>query len=607
MLHLLAHGLKHTVPPPRYTSTATISTELSQFIERLKWNYYYKDSPPLDPTRRCLLPPRSNAPFRTNDPDYVMPANFDTYHALVRNDLGLNNIPPNSSAAKAPPPYASLSSHAYTHRDLRTVRDFAKNNGLIVKPCDKNLGPSVVTIAQYKRMLISHLQDNRAYTRVASFPGAEMIEKLRTFLKPIENGGLDLADDEKRYIKHAINIWKQHQRVPLFYVIVKLHKGYHSFISRPIVDGKLGILSYVSRIIQVVVRPWIKPDIALKDTTSLINRIENTPLPTDCVLLSFDIISLYTRINKRLLREVFVHYAMRDPDLLASEPRRYAYYTLLDFILTYTIFQSEDEYWKQLQGLFMGDPAAQDLAVLYLQYYEETVILPKAASAHCSPLLYARYADDVFAVLPAGNLHTLFLRLWKQHSPDGIDFDAPTISTSSLAVLDIEMYKGPRFRTTGILDIRSHSKQHNLFLYIPFSSYHPIATLIGWIKAETLRHCRNNSSIEMYLSELRIFHANLTARGYPHQVITRVFRSVSHARRTTYLAQRPPSDRPRMPVLVTEYNYVHSKQQLAKALKRCWSTVSDLLPDHSPPVVAYSQPSTAIGRMLKHSRTPTTN
>ena len=79
------------------------------------------------------------------------------------------------------------------------------------------------------------------------------------------------------------------------------------------------------------------------------------------------------------------------------------------------------------------------------------------------------------------------------------------LSSSKAVFLDTEVFKGPRFSTLNILDIRTHFKPTETFQYTHFSTCHPLNTKKGFIKGETLRLLRTNSVKENFENFKRDF------------------------------------------------------------------------------------------------------
>ena len=79
-----------------------------------------------------------------------------------------------------------------------------------------------------------------------------------------------------------------------FYTLPKIHKP--TPVGRPIVsgcDGPTEKLSFVHKLLQPIAQ---QQKSYLKDTTDLVNHIENTKVPADAILVSIDVTSLYTNI-----------------------------------------------------------------------------------------------------------------------------------------------------------------------------------------------------------------------------------------------------------------------------------------------------------------------
>ena len=69
-----------------------------------------------------------------------------------------------------------------------------------------------------------------------------------------------------------------------------------------------------------------------------------------------------------------------------------------------------------------------------------------------------------------------------------------SISPTGLDFLDVHIYKGPRFESSGILDFRPHFKDMNCFQYLHYTLAHPRSTFSGIVKGELLRILRASSS-----------------------------------------------------------------------------------------------------------------
>ena len=71
-------------------------------------------------------------------------------------------------------------------------------------------------------------------------------------------------------------------------------------------------------------------------------------------------------------------------------------------------------------------------------------------------------------------------------------------SLEQVAFLDTMVYKGLRFKSTGVLDIKTHVKPTNKQLYVHASPYHPSGCKKGIVTGEGLRYLRTNSQEDTF-------------------------------------------------------------------------------------------------------------
>ncbi len=141
------------------------------------------------------------------------------------------------------------------------------------------------------------------------------------------------------------------------------------------------------------------------------------------------------------------------------------------------------------------------------------------------------------------------------------------ISKTDVIFLDTTLYKGLRFHTNGILDIKSYSKPSNTYQYLHRSSLHNPAVFTGFIKGETTRHIRNNSNEDTLIQELTKFKNNLLIRGYKETEINKNIRSALSFERSELLKVNRVQKKDAIPlVFTTKYN--HSVRRIGFYLRK---------------------------------------
>ena len=69
-------------------------------------------------------------------------------------------------------------------------------------------------------------------------------------------------------------------------------------------------------------------------------------------------------------------------------------------------------------------------------------------------------------------------------------------STTSINYLDLTIFKGNRFHTTGILDTKVYRKPTETYQYLHRKSSHPPHVFNAFIYGECLRYARNTNNPE---------------------------------------------------------------------------------------------------------------
>ena len=132
----------------------------------------------------------------------------------------------------------------------------------------------------------------------------------------------------------------------------------------------------------------------VKNSKHLSNDIANRHLQEDDILISHDVVSLFTNIpvtdSLLVIRdrlEMDKHW--RQKTILEADDVM----ELLEFILTTTYFSFRGQIYRQKFGTAMGSPVTQLVANFYMKHLEEKLLT--TAPAELKPRLWKRYVDDI--------------------------------------------------------------------------------------------------------------------------------------------------------------------------------------------------------------------
>lgn len=135
--------------------------------------------------------------------------------------------------------------------------------------------------------------------------------------------------------------------------------------------------------------------LSVKNSQELISIIQNHRIADDEMMVSFDVVSLFTNVPKQLDVEVDAGrlghddaFGERTSSLVDDISR------LLRFCLNQFHFISNGASYRQIEGFPMGSPVSVTTANLVITSFEE-----KALSSVSFPVKpYRRYVDDTFTI-----------------------------------------------------------------------------------------------------------------------------------------------------------------------------------------------------------------
>jgi hypothetical protein len=167
--------------------------------------------------------------------------------------------------------------------------------------------------------------------------------------------------------------------------------------------------------------------------------------------------------------------------------------------------------------------------------------------------------------------------------------------------LDIEILRIENRLQPKHLATRLFRKPMNRFLYIPWSSAHPLHVKKAFVKAELIRFATVSSQVEYFADARRQFYGNLRRRGYPPQVLDAWFTQVCYSQRQIFLAPRKDKEDQAPLMLAGQYNpvweFINVDQILRKALP-AWSLERELPESLTLSLIRSLRRTTSLGDLL---------
>jgi hypothetical protein len=507
-------GLKH-IPRPKDTSNEEILESLDKLKHKIGWQYFFRNQP-LNPNPP-LFKNENPSPFHFGN-TYQEPKILAMIIRL-RFNYYFRQHPPRD----IPDPIRKLKTFLKAHPMVKMIAS------------DKNLGLVAIDLPRYHQLVLNHLHSDK-YREVEPVAVSSFFQPCynrvsQRFQRLIRDHilVLDFPSDVVKYFK-AIIANKKEFTIPIFHVLIKLHKGLNPLTSRPIVGAVNWFTTPVSKLLSHELKPLLITSHSIAINTMDVvteighfNNFHSTRLASNdyIYLVTMDVASLYTNIDLDRLA------ALLDERLRP----------LFDFVCRNNYFQYNKTVYQQTNGIAMGTNAAPELANLYLATELDPYI-----SRTPNVVLYKRYLDDllIFWKGDRNSLDTFVEEL--NHLIPGIRFDT-NIDRHSANFLDLHIkYEH------GSITHATHQKKLNKYGYITPSTCHPRHTLRGFIKAELTRYAINSSRHYYYLVTKNLFYKRLLARGYQHRFLEPIFQRHMYNSRYTLSTTRDTNDKLILPI-----------------------------------------------------------
>lgn len=238
---------------------------------------------------------------------------------------------------------------------------------------------------------------------------------------------------------------------------------------RPKVGSQGFLHEPVSKYIDFIIQPFVKRITSfLQDTTDFINKIEGRHIPSSSLILSFDVVSLYTNIPHEELREVLQDIFNKRE---TQHPPSHFLLDLVNFLTDYNYFRYDQDYFLQTKGVAMGSAFAPSTTNLFMERFKKKYIL-NDLNPFCQHIThYYCFIDDIFCVYNDPPSYHLFQEWLNQVHPS-IKFTFSGDS-SSVNFLDTTVFRTGH-NTLAVKPFKK-SIDKNKNSYLHFRSFHPRA------------------------------------------------------------------------------------------------------------------------------------
>lgn len=333
-----------------------------------------------------------------------------------------------------------------------------------------------------KRIREEHLSDISTYEKVNNYDPRNTLTEITSLCQQYRS---NLTKKEYDFLTKFRSI------TPHMYGLPKLHKtttfsnlksDQHGCLSitapqdlkfRPIISSRFAPTSHLSSLLDVILKPFLsRLNSYCRDTFHFLETLPRI-MDDDYILMSFDVVSLYTSIPHKLGYQAIEFWLEKHNDMIPTRFEKSFILCSLKLVLERNYFSFEDDFYVQKAGTAMGTKVAPTYASLVMGFLENNLYLkfkelyPSAADdiQKC----WLRYLDDCWLIWKKryGD-HKLLLFTLNSLNPS-IKFTSES-NASCLNFLDVMVYIDLESKT---LKTDIYRKPTDTMSYVPFNSAHP--------------------------------------------------------------------------------------------------------------------------------------
>ena len=358
------------------------------------------------------------------------------------------------------------------------------------------------------------LKDDETYREINRNPLRKTTDKCNELLKRWKKSG---------YISEAtyFSLLNTDGNLPRAYGLPKIHKANHPLriIISSIDSPTYFLAKFISNILS---KSLTKPFSYVKDSVDLKNRLLKIFIPTNYVLISLDVSSLFTNVPHELVIEGLKR---RFHQVVNTNIPETEFIACVKFLLNSTYFTFNNKIYEQVYGTPMGSPISPILADIVMQDLE----------THCLnnikfdiPVFF-RYVDDILALVPINKIDDI-IRVFNAFHPR-LKFTHEMENNGCINFLETTIIRSnTSFKFDWFIKPTASGR------FIDFASHHPLSQKIASIICLTDK--------AFYISDKEFLDTNINKilnlflkNNYPLKFINKHIH-----KRLTYLNNKPSNN-----------------------------------------------------------------
>lgn len=300
---------------------------------------------------------------------------------------------------------------------------------------------------------------------------------------------------------------------PKIYGQPKAHKA--GLPLRPVVPCMTAPSYELSKFVGSILRKSLTSKYNIKDSFEFCQYVNNICLPTGHILVSFDVVSLFTSIPKELVRHSIFR---RWNDIENHTPICLdLFWEITEFCIDCSYFSFEGAYYIQKFGTAMGNPLSPIIADLVM----EDILDEAISKTSCVIPFIKKYVDDLFLVLPPDKVQDVVNTFNEVNQ--NIQFTLEMEEGRRLPFLDMALIR----QEDDTVKTEWYCKSIASGRFLNFHSSHPMHQKMNVAQNFVKRVMVFSTNLDLKRKR-EIVHRHLKANDYPKCLINRLINRAKH-------------------------------------------------------------------------------
>ena len=356
-----------------------------------------------------------------------------------------------------------------TKEERAALTELSKEESIQIIGADKGKCVVVMDKEEYQRKANIMLSDEKTYRKITRDPTQKTKRELIQKLTKLKNDD-KITQTQYNYLYPTTEV------TPRFYCTPKIHKEGNPL--RPIVDYTGSVTYNVARALADLLNPLMgNTEHHLKNSKDLKDKLKNKVITSDRILISHDIVSLFTNVPIQEALNVIKTRLENDTTLKdRTNLDVHDIMDLLQFVCSKTYFVFNGELYEQCFGTAMGSPLSPILANLYMEHIEQLAL--ETCPEECKPSMWYRYVDDILEDVPKDQVDNLTQHLNQVDPTNSIKFTVEVEKDNQIPMLDVLIKK----KEDGHIETAIYRKKTHTDQYLNFRSHHPLHHKLGVVR-----------------------------------------------------------------------------------------------------------------------------